>query len=553
LTRSAASAKSSRRRLSGHCSKIEPWLLGLTEQRSPTALPLLSVHAPHPYTTDPVSYCSQVLRLSLTVEQAVIASALLEPPYRIIVNSGHSVGKTFLAAALVNWWYDTFPAGVCITTAPTERDVVDLLWSEIRLQRQRAGLSLDFIGPRAPEMRTSEEHYAKGYTARRGESFQGRHREHMLFIFDECEGVEANYWTTAKTMFQARAGHAWLCIGNPTTTTSQAALEENSVDAAGNPSWRIMNLSALDHPNIAAELGGRAPTIPGAVRLTQVEQWLSDWCEPIAGDVVETDFEFPPGSGKWHRPGPIAEARMLGRRPSAGVYGVWPSTLFDRALRGGLQPDVRRLPQIGADIARKGDDWSCYHVRWGSCSVHHESHNGWDTIRNAGQLRELAEEWAGRAAQARDPNAVPVRPGEIPIRVDDDGVGGGVVDLLASWGLNVLAVNAGRAPDRPDDYPNVRSELWFALADRARAGALDLSRLPADVRRRLRQQALTPEWKLDAAGRRVVEPKEKTKEKLGRSPDDIDALNLAYYEGGTFEDVGKVEFGGSKRRGLYGR
>ena len=32
--------------------------------------------------------------------------------------------------------------------------------------------------------------------------------------------------------------------------------------------------------------------------------------------------------------------------------------------------------------------------------------------------------------------------------------------------------------------------------------------------------------------RRVVEKKEETKKRLGRSPDDMDALNLAYYEFG---------------------
>jgi hypothetical protein len=33
---------------------------------------------------------------------------------------------------------------------------------------------------------------------------------------------------------------------------------------------------------------------------------------------------------------------------------------------------------------------------------------------------------------------------------------------------------------------------------------------------------------MDSAGRRVVESKDETKKKIGCSPDDIDALNLAY-------------------------
>jgi hypothetical protein len=39
---------------------------------------------------------------------------------------------------------------------------------------------------------------------------------------------------------------------------------------------------------------------------------------------------------------------------------------------------------------------------------------------------------------------------------------------------------------------------------------------------------LAPTWRLDSQGRRVVEAKERTKSRLSRSPDDMDALNLAY-------------------------
>jgi hypothetical protein len=35
-------------------------------------------------------------------------------------------------------------------------------------------------------------------------------------------------------------------------------------------------------------------------------------------------------------------------------------------------------------------------------------------------------------------------------------------------------------------------------------------------------------WRMDAQGRRVVEAKADTKRRLKRSPDDADAMNLAY-------------------------
>jgi hypothetical protein len=82
---------------------------------------------------------------------------------------------------------------------------------------------------------------------------------------------------------------------------------------------------------------------------------------------------------------------------------------------------------------------------------------------------------------------------------------------------------------REDLYPRKRDELWFEVAERARRGQLALGRLDRKTLARLRQQLLAPTWEL-RGGQRIVEKKDDTKEKIGRSPDDADAMNLAYYE-----------------------
>jgi hypothetical protein len=503
-------------------------LLGLANPSQSLQQPNWS-HLARRYADDPVGYTRDVLRIQVTPDQQQIAQALLQPPYKVMVDSGHNLGKTFLAAALANWWFDVFDPGVVITTAPTERDVVDLLWTELRLQRERAGLPCRFIGARAPEMRTSEEHYAKGYTARKGESFQGRHRQRMFFIFDEGEGVDSNYWTTAKTMFKPELGNAFLTIGNPTTTTSQAYLESLATDKDGNPSWRVFRMSALDHPNIQAELEGRPPPIPNAVTLPQLEHWLRDWCEPVPpAERKATDVEWPMGSGRYLRPGPIAEARILGRRPSAGIFGVWSQASWDKAAMLELPIPPCEIPRIGCDVARFGDDQTAFHVRVGPVSVYHEAVSQWPTNRTVDRLKLLAQEWA-RWFNAKMPQSrARLEAEEIPIYVDQDGVGAGIVDHGGSF--YIIPVSAATRAARADDYPNVRSELWFNTAKLAEEGKLSLSRLPRDCLARLRLQAMSPLWKLDAAGRRVVEPKAATKDRLGRSPDDMDALNLAYYQ-----------------------
>lgn len=272
---------------------------------------------------------------------------------------------------------------------------------------------------------------------------------------------------------------------------------------------------------------------------------------------------FLPGE-HWFRPGPLMECRGLGRWPSAAWAGVWSDWLFAQAEALLLPlPPWHVLPEVGADIARFGDDWTAFHVRWGPCSVAHERHHGWSTAQTAGRLKQLCMEWAGRSneVRARLPGIPPVGAEKIIVKVDSDGLGGGVVDQAGDYSF--VGVSAAAQARTPDEFPNTRSELWFSLADLADEGRLSLARLDLATRRLLRRQALAPTWKVDAAGRCVVEPKEKTKERLGASPDDVDSMNLAYYCAAPFTKPPIVpdprptarpqEEGEAKRLGLFGK
>jgi hypothetical protein len=121
-----------------------------------------------------------------------------------------------------------------------------------------------------------------------------------------------------------------------------------------------------------------------------------------------------------------------------------------------------------------------------------------------------------------------VEPSAIVVKLDDDGGGWGVMSILRTWGLTVVPIGAGTAALEFANYPNRRSELWFSTARLAKVGGLDLHRLPREVRERIKVQCMAPVWTPDNKGRRVVEPKLKTKEKIHRSPDDADAMNLAF-------------------------
>jgi HAMP domain-containing protein len=72
------------------------------------------------YASDPVGYCNDILGVTLTPAQEEVARFLLEPPFRVLVKSAHKVGKSFLGACLVNWWFDTRKPSICLTTAPPD-------------------------------------------------------------------------------------------------------------------------------------------------------------------------------------------------------------------------------------------------------------------------------------------------------------------------------------------------------------------------------------------------------------------------------------------------
>ncbi len=511
------------------------------------------------YVNDPVGFAVDVLGVTPTDDQSRIARAFVVAPFKVKVRAGHNVGKTFLFAWLTLWWYYTRPESVVITTAPTERDVKDLLWTEVRLLHAGAKVKLpnDFIGPSAPEMRSGPDHWAKGYTASKGESFQGRHRANMLFLFDEDDALESIYYDRTQMMFKAGDGHAWGSIGNPYSGNSPSAAEEQMSGVDGSPSWNLFSLSCLEHPNIVAELRGERPPVPNAVSLSQINGMVAEKCQPIHGHRKPTDFEWPPKSGNWHRPGPLFEAGVLGRRPTQGVNAVWSEPTWEAAIKPcGVTPESLVLngvkPQIGVDVAVYGDDWTTIHSRIGAISLAHSTANGWGPEETAGAIKEECRRLAGWMNAILVPLGHPeVTPEEILVAVELDGYGAGVLSHGRGWAWS--GVSASGSPMDKEQFRNVRSELWFTTRDKADTGGIDLSRLPRDVLLRLRQQLMQPTYELNGAGQKDVEPKKFTKKRLKRSPDDADGFNISHYAAGINGGAEWVDADPEQQHGWRGR
>jgi hypothetical protein len=168
---------------------------------------------------------------------------------------------------------------------------------------------------------------------------------------------------------------------------------------------------------------------------------------------------------------------------------------------------LRGEKYITADIARKGKDKTTIGV-W----------DGFKLMKIFTTDKSLVTETAKEIEKIRITNEIPLS----NVICDEDGVGGGVVDILGCKGF----VNNSK-PIGPVNYTNLKSQCYFALADRCNNNHLFIDciddRLKGMIVQELEQ---VKQDKIDQDGKLCVVGKDKVKEILGRSPDYSDMIMM---------------------------
>lgn len=192
---------------------------------------------------------------------------------------------------------------------------------------------------------------------------------------------------------------------------------------------------------------------------------------------------------------------------TASAYNVLITIdMVTAAIGRGYKPnDVRGAPKIlGVDVARFGND-SCVIVRrQGLAVMQPKVYRDIDNMDFAARLVREIESWK--------PDAVFV----------DAGRGEGVIDRCRQLGYPVTEVSFGGKALKDKCYINKRSEMWDNMRAWIQSGG-SLPDMPE-----LKTELTTPEYGFDAANRMKLEPKEKIKERMGKSPDIADALALTF-------------------------
>ena len=390
------------------------------------------------------------------------------------VSSGHGVGKSALVCWLIRWALDTREDTRVLVTANTEAQLRTKTWPELA-KWHRLAITRHWWHWTATAYYSADPDHAANWRAdavtwseHNTEAFAGAHNagKRLVVLFDEASAIADKVWeVTEGALTDADTEILWFVFGNPTQATGRF---RECARRYGHR-WTMTYVDARD--------------VPGTNR-TLHDRWIAD-------HGLDSDF---------------VKIRVLGRFPSVGARGLFPEPLVDGAFGKGLRPEAYAAAPV---ILTCDPAWT------GANSLVIGKRQGlWFQI-----LAELPR---------NDNDAIPA---EMLARFEDEyqadavfidlGYGTGIASFGRTWGRTWELVGFGEKAIKRG-FKNKRAEMYVDTRDWLRAGGV----IPAHES--LREQLLAIETVPTPNGDVQIEGKEDLKERIGISPDHLDALVLTF-------------------------
>lgn len=461
------------------------------------------------YNQNPVGFVTDVLEEHLWQKQVEIMESVRDNRHTA-VHSSHATGKSFVAARIVAWWMACHEPGeaFAITTAPTFAQVRAILWREIRRAHRR----------NLPGKVNQTEWWINNEIVAFGrkpgdydtDAFQGIHARAVLVILDEASGIPPALWEAVETVVTNDECRV-LAIGNPDDPHGEFARK-----CQPDSGWNAIHVNGLESPNFTDE------PIPDHLRgLLISPTWVAE------------------RAAEWGEDSPLYVSKVQGLFPEDTDDGVISlssirAVQYDEDDRPPL-PTHQETDQMAGITETVADYDVCLGVDVGA--------GGDQTVIRERQGIRAGRQWAARTPESEEAVNLILRacaetqPDRI--NVDVIGVGWGIVGRLRGlvseampgdllYGVRIDGVNVGAAPRDKERFPKLRDELWWVVGrELIQSGAMDLT----DLDDTTVAQLISPTYSPDAGGRVKIEPKDDTRKRIGRSPDNADALLLAFYRG----------------------
>lgn len=396
-------------------------------------------------------------------------------PIRMAVSSGHGIGKSVLAAWLVNWILCTRPFCKGTVTANTFQQLQSKTWAT--LQRwTKLLVCADWFevgGSKIYFKKSPESWRVDAQTCREenSEAFAGQHAAEStsFYLYDEASNIPDKIWEVSEGG-QTDGESMWFVFGNPTRRTGRF------FESCFGRERKYWNARAID---------GRT------ARFSNKE----DIAEKLEKHGEDSDY---------------FRVRVRGLPPRAGDAQY----ISSEAVWAAQRREVVVLPNeplvVGIDLARGGADDNVIRFRRGLDGK---------SIKPVVIPGEVARDSMLMVTKIADVLTA-MKPAACFIDATGGSIGGPIGDRLRQLGHKVIDVQfSGASPDAA--CANLRAYMWKKMRDWLDRGAIDKSTdLEIDL--------TAPGSYLDKKEKLLLESKEDMKSRGLDSPDDGDALALTF-------------------------
>lgn len=410
------------------------------------------------------------------------------------VKAGHSVSKSYTLARLAIWFlYTRYPSTV-ITTAPSNPQVEEILWREIRSAHSTSKVPLGGEVTNT-KIELAEKWFAYGFATKPDNAsqqvtrFQGFHNDNVLVIFDEAAGILPQIWE-AKDSLITTPRHKFVAIGNPTMARGEFA------NCFKDKRYSKVTISVKDTPNYKA---GKE-IIPG-LSGREFEEKIAD---------------------KYGVESNIYKARVSGEIPDEDVDSLIPISWIEKAEnREEIDFNHRFIKRfVTWDVADGGDDSNIIKA-W-------ENTREIDGEEIRGKKIEEAVHYVWRLLRKIQGNC---------IIVDADGIGRAAVSLLEQscdrYTTIIPFEGSSKEVNEPNNFMNRRHEAHWRMREMFEKGNISISKDPEQ-----REELASIKMIDHSKGYIAIERKADLKDRLGRSPDKSDAIMMMC---GCFDEVPILE------------
>jgi hypothetical protein len=471
-----------------------------------------------------VRFAEEVLGQRLAEQQRQILQALADHK-RTVIMSGNGPGKSYGVALAKLSFLILNPPAVVLGTSGSYSQYVDAVWRTVKNHYKSQIMPLDpsFTDPsdsQQPSIELEDQWFAKVVSPRDPGELEGRHGPAVLVVIEEADKkyITEEHFDSARSSVTDSTDRM-LAICNP--PKDEANPVYSRIDGEMADDWHTINFSTLNAHNVrvdAGEVDGRK--IPG---ITDLETVRDDW-EAYNGEGwpglhaarAYTDPDSPQFredlDSRWYRRrgGVMPPSKASAWRPitKANVLAAWD--------RDHPEYQITDRPMgTGVDVARSGADWTVAATALGDRLDIRYEEAGDDHTR---QRDAIHGEYADATAH--------------PIAVDAIGEGSGLADMLSELFDGVLRFGNGNEPTADKTYYSCWEEGLDLLGDwLAAGGSINDSDLKDELLVAARLVTFEERHYASRGGEvaKATASKDDIKQRMGRSPDRLDAAMMALW------------------------